>query len=81
MGILIQGLWNGNEGEEVIDNSSLNSSTTWNKESWMKKYLPSFLDLFDITINYVDNDGKENMMYTAWDKADLGKGREASDEV
>ena len=62
------------DGEDAIDISPLNDSTTWNKYSWIKKYLPSFSDLFDITM-IVDNDDKELVMSTAWynAKAELGK--------
>ena len=51
------------DGEDVIDSSSLTNSTIWNKDSWIKKYLHSFSDLFDIT-KIVDNDDKERVIFS-----------------
>jgi hypothetical protein len=62
------------DGEDVIDILSLYNSTTWNKDSWIKKYIPSFSDLFDIT-KIVDNDDKAHVMSTAWDKAEVELGK------
>jgi hypothetical protein len=59
---------------------SLNSSTTWNKESWIKKYLHSFSDLFDIT-TIGDNDDKEHVMSTAWDNAEAELGKDSFDKM
>jgi hypothetical protein len=68
------------EGEEAIDDLSLNNSTTWNKDPWIKKYLPSFSDLFNITM-IVDNDDKEQVMSTAWDKAKAELGKDSFDKM
>jgi hypothetical protein len=46
----------------------------------MKKYLPSFSDLFDITM-IVDNDDKEYVMSTAWDKAEAELGKDSFDKM
>ena len=68
------------DGEDVIDFSSLINSTTWNKDSWIKKYLHSFSDLFDIT-KIVDNDDKERVMSSAWDKAETELGKDSFDKM
>jgi len=68
------------DGEDVIDISSLINSTTWYKDSWIKKYLHSFSDLFDIT-KIVDNDDKERVMSSAWDKAEAELGKDSFDKM
>ena len=68
------------EGEEVIYILSLNNFTTCNKESWIKKYLPSFSNLFDIT-TIVDNDDKERVMSTAREKAEAELEKDSFDKM